>query len=103
MDVLKIDIEKNEWPCLRQMLVNGSLADVSQLVFEIHTHEMDRRASTARDFAWMHDLLLDIERAGFRRFHYHENPFGKYVSVRTGMQRSCCHELGYINLRLLAE
>ena len=83
------------------MVANGSLDDVKQLVFEAHTHEMYNEISTVRDFELMYNLLLDLEELGFKKFRHHENPWGKYTSVRTGKQRSCCHELSYANINFL--
>ena len=105
IDVLKIDIEYNEWSCFRTMFKEGVLRHVRQLVFEIHTSEIYtiKRASTTEDFKMMSDVLLEIEKLGFRRFYYHYNPFGKYLSVRSGKQRTCCYELSYVNINFLKE
>ena len=103
IDVLKIDIEYNEWSCFRTMLKEGVLRNIRQLVFEIHTSEIYtiKRPSSVQDFHDMAETLLEMERMGFRRFHYHYNPYGKYLSTRSGKQRTCCYELSYVNIKLL--
>ena len=97
IDVLKFDIERSEWFSLCAMFNEGMLHNVRQLVFEIHI----RRKSLLQDFYDMAEILLEIERIGFRRFHYHRNPAGRYYSKLTGIERSCCFELFYINTNFL--
>ena len=107
IDVLKFDIEFNEWSCLCTMFSEGVLHNVRQLVFEIHTPEVRiiSHRSCLQDLHDMAEMLLEIERIGFRRFHYHPNiwPDSNYRSVRTGKQRSCCYELFYINTNFLKD
>ena len=83
------------------MINEGALDRVRQFVFEIHTNEVNGKPSSVQDFYDMAEILLEIEKIGFRRFHYHYNKFGKYRSVRTGIQRTCCYELYYININFL--
>ena len=103
IDVLKIDIDYAEWTCLRQMLSDGALLRVKQLIVEIHTSEVStvRRPTSRQEFVDMYQTLAALERAGFRRYHYHYNPLGTYTSVRTGKTRTCCYELNYINIHFL--
>lgn len=105
IDVLKIDIEYSEWESLRNMMSTRTLANVKQLIFELHTAEVERihRTSTKEDFADMYAVLRGLELAGFRRFHYHYNPLGRYTSAQTGKTRTCCYELYYVNIRFLSQ
>ena len=99
IDVLKFDIEYSELSCLCSMFNEGVLYNVRQLVFEIHiTHR-----SSVQDFHDISEILLEIERIGFRRFHYHQNPAHSYRSVYTGKRRTCCSELYYINTNFLQD
>jgi len=103
IDVLKIDIDYAEWSCLPQMLSDGSLLRVKQLIIEIHTSEVSAvsRPSSREDFVNMYEKLAALELAGFRRYHFHYNPLGTYTSVRTGKTRTCCYELNYVNIHFL--
>jgi len=103
IDVLKIDIDYAEWSCLPQMLSDGSLQRVKQLIIEIHTSEVSSvsRPTSREDFVSMYEKLVSLELAGFRRYHFHYNPMGTYTSVRTGKTRTCCYELNYINIHFL--
>ena len=99
IDVLKIDIESSEWYSFCAMFNEGVLHNVRQLVFEIHI----KRQSSVQDYHDMAEILSEIERIGFRRFHYHRNPSGRYRSVHTGKMRSCCYELFYIDINFLQD
>ena len=103
MDILKIDIDYNEWDALRNVIRDGSLRRVRQLVLEVHTPEIHviNRPSIADDFIDMYNILLELEKIGFRRYHHHVNPTGIYTSLRSGKSRSCCYDLSYINIRYL--
>ena len=101
--MLKIDIDYAEWTCFRAMLADGSLRGVKQLIFEIHTSEVQTvlRPTTAQEFYEMYGTLQALEHAGFRRYNVHVNPLGQYTSSRTGKTRSCCYELYYVNIHFL--
>jgi len=96
-------VDYAEWSCLRQMVTDGSLRLVKQLIIEIHTSEVLTvgRPTSRQEFVNMYDMLAALERAGFRRYHCHYNPQGTYNSVRTGKTRTCCYELSYINIHFL--
>ena len=85
------------------MLKEQSLKNVKQFVFEIHTSEVYtiNRPSHKENFLEWYNVLLGLEKHGFRRYHHHFNPNGQYTSVRTGRDRTCCYELYYINIRFL--
>ena len=105
IDFLKIDIEYNEWTSFKTILTEKALNNVKQLAFEIHTAEvaMIHRASTKEDFVNWYHILLGIEKQGFRRYQFHYNPFGRYDSVRSGRERTCCYELYYVNVKYLSD
>ena len=46
-------------------------------------------------------ILQAIEDLGFRKFSSHQNPWGRYTSVFTGLSRSCCMEIVYVNMNFL--
>jgi hypothetical protein len=103
IDYMKIDIEYSEWNSFEAVLKDGNILPyIKQLVFEIHTNELPGLRgikSSVADFRRYHGILRGIEEAGFKRWRHHYNPWGKYLSRRTGMQRTCCYELFYINSR----
>jgi len=103
IDVVKMDIDYNEWSCIQTMVTDGSLDNVKQLIFEIHTKEVEtvQRPTSKQDFLDMYESLLALEHVGFRRYNYHYNTLGQYTSIRTGKTRSCCYELYYVNILFL--
>ena len=103
IDVLKLDIESNEWSCIKTMVREGVMTSVRQLVFEMHTPEvfMVGRQSSREDYADMYATLHLLEEHGFRRFHIHYNHMGQFISTRSGKHRTCCYEISYININFL--
>ncbi len=101
IDYLKIDIEFNEWECFREMLENRTLQNVKQLGFEIHTSNLVGNPGTKQYFYYWYGILRGLEEIGFRKYHYHVNPYGVYESSWTGKSQSCCYELYYINLHFI--
>ena len=93
---LKIDIEGWEKPALEQIVTTNVLQNVMQLVFEIHLFWYDILG--VYDFF---SILFEVEQLGFRRYHYHRNPDCVRVSQNTGLNRSMCHELFYVNVNFL--
>ncbi|KAL5020382.1 hypothetical protein ScPMuIL_003274 [Solemya velum] len=103
IDYLKFDVEYYEWDCLQSMIWDQSIRNVKQLAFEIHTVEyfkQDMHASK-QDYMRMFKLLTQLELMNFKRFNYRKNPFGEFRSTVTGVKRSCCYELFYINMNLV--
>ena len=103
IDYLKIDIEYNEWAALEVILQQNSLKNVKQFAIETHTAELHRKVTTAFEFLRYYNVLLGLEKQGFRRYHYHFNPYGRYTSKRSGKDRSCCYELYYVNINFLKD
>lgn len=81
IDILKMDVESAEWPSFEAMFEENSLRNVKQLSFEIHLEE---------DFKRYFDILLYIEKLGFRKYLMNKN-------------RRCkrCFEIYYINMIFL--
>ncbi|GFR99375.1 hypothetical protein ElyMa_002791600 [Elysia marginata] len=130
VDYLKMDIEFSEWAVLEEALRDeGTLRYIKQLGFEIHTPDLftiyrDQVAAAKdvdslgplslsdvggpdtdprRTFVHMFEALNRLEILGFRKFNYRKNLFGSYKSNITGLERSCCYELHYINLHFLSD
>ena len=85
LDVLKIDIESDEWKCLPQMLSNGILQKyVKQLDIEFH---VGREPSVLRR---QYGIVLWLDKQGFKITTMHKNMF-------------CwnCFEASYVNTNLI--
>ena len=96
IDILKVDVEYNEWGALKKMLEEKALDRVKQFVFEIHTSEVLKRKSSLDDLVRYSFVLHQLELLGFRKWHWHLNKFGQFRG-RNFSKMSCCYELSYIN------
>ncbi|XP_046350287.1 uncharacterized protein LOC124131221 [Haliotis rufescens] len=106
INYVKFDIEYSEWKVIESMLADGSLKNVKQIGFEMHSRELFKVSlidlpTGAEDFVRMYGILRKLEKHNFRKFNYRKNPFGEYKSLHTKKLRSCCYELHYVNLNLL--
>ncbi|XP_055357236.1 uncharacterized protein LOC129602254 isoform X2 [Paramacrobiotus metropolitanus] len=71
--VLKMDVEGAEWMFLNATNISHRLAEVDQLVLEIHT---PRYADWRKGVKWRSLLLHNIEKNGFVLFNSRINPLG---------------------------
>ena len=97
IDILKIDIERSEWPALVDILESGELKQVRQFLVEFHTEL--RFPSTVPTYRKRLSILAKIEELGFRRLYSHMNPLGltrqnEYPSIRTS-----AYEVYYVNTK----
>ena len=81
-----MDIESDEWKCLRHMLAEGTLrSHVRQLDVEYHVI-----INTPESLRQYYSIARWLERQGFRIFHSRRNPYC-----------SECWEMSYINTNLV--
>ena len=107
IDYLKMDVEFSEWPALYDMIRTGLLQNVRQLVMEIHTPEMDIHTrpdhqctwSTTETLAFMMRNLIDLKNLGFSLFYSRTNYRTSFRSVISGLERYCCYDLHFVNLK----
>ena len=89
------------------LISDGSLNNVKQMMFEIHTPEVEvkgvNRTSTKQDYYDMWAPLQQLQQLGFRQFHHHMNPFGMFNSSITGQLRTCCYEMYLLNVNFLKQ
>lgn len=98
IDYLKIDIEYFEWEALEAALKDGSLGNVKQLGFEIHTDELFNRTTSVANYERFLKIFKDLRDAGFYKWHAHLNPLSAVVASNiTNKKVMCCYELIYIN------
>ena len=100
LEMWKFDIEKSDLEVLNQVVRSGILRQVKQVAFELHMQTL--RSVGAGLFQWTYEILLELERQGFRKFRSHQNWHGKSVNSRSGRSDGgCCFEVYYINLKFL--
>ncbi len=106
LDILKLDVEGSEWSSLRQAIDDGSLRSIKQLIVEIHSPRLrqGRQVMTKQDYADIFQILIDLERLGFRKYLYHADKyccggFADLTPVSVAKKLICCYELFYVNRR----
>lgn len=76
VDVLKADMESAEWKILENLILEGVLASVGQLLLEVHLHwaGFEVPGDEPSVVRYWFSLLRELERAGFRLFYVHDDP-----------------------------
>ncbi|XP_061785864.1 probable methyltransferase-like protein 24 isoform X1 [Nerophis lumbriciformis] len=71
MDVLKADMESAEWKILENLILEGVLDSVGQLLIELHLHwaGFEVAGDDPSVVRYWFSLLKELERANFRLFH----------------------------------
>ena len=100
----KFDIEYWEFESLNQVIRSGVLRQVKQLAFELHMPIFQRRGISALLYQTTYEMLLELERQGFRKFRCDINKTHNYTNTRTARRSpGCCFEMYYINLRFMKQ
>ncbi|XP_071019602.1 probable methyltransferase-like protein 24 [Oncorhynchus clarkii lewisi] len=100
VDVLKVDMESAEWKILENLVLEGVLSSVGQLLLEVHLHwagfEVDGDDPSVVRY-WF-SLLKELERAHFRLFRYHNDPAKPRLFLhRNFLNASSAYTLGWVN------
>ena len=100
MDVLKADMESAEWKILENLVLEGVLDSVGQLLLEVHLHWAGFEVG-GRDPAvvrYWFSLLRELHRAGFRLFRCHSDPAKSHVFLHKNvLNASSTYTLGFVN------
>ncbi|KAL7641169.1 UNVERIFIED_CONTAM: hypothetical protein RMT77_008307 [Armadillidium vulgare] len=98
INVLKIDIEGDEWEALDYMLKGSLLASVGQIAIEVHDiFEKDKKISEALYRSKLR-ILLKLEGEGFRRVRYEDNKACALVTDEFGIKHCHAGELLLVNI-----
>lgn len=100
IDYLKIDVEYSEWSSLEAILNSTVLSKVKQFGLETHTREVTKKTSSVADLVYYTGLLRRLQDAGFYRWYWHFNNFGKFVSKNSQRQLTCCFEMVFLNVNI---
>ena len=107
---MKLDIERAEWPFLRDTVLRdegSQLSMVHQLLIELHTPRyVQQTALSAADLAEMIFYVRRLHQLGFRLFRSvrSNNCCGHFAAMMpAGVPERCCVEAFYINTRLSAD
>lgn len=104
VDVLKADMESAEWKILENMILEGVLASVGQLLLEVHLHwaGFEVPGDEPSVVRYWFSLLRELERAGFRLFHVYSDPKKPQVFLhRDDFNASSAYSLSWVNIERL--
>lgn len=100
VDVLKADMESAEWKILENMILEGVLASVGQLLLELHLHwaGFEVPGDEPSVVRYWFSLLREVERAGFRLFHVYRDPNKPQLFLhRQDFNASSAYTLSWVN------
>lgn len=100
VDVLKADMESAEWKILENLILEGVLASVGQLLLEVHLHwaGFEVPGDEPSVVRYWFSLLRELERAGFRLFHVYSDPNKARVFLHKEVfNASSAYALSWVN------
>ncbi|OCT80382.1 methyltransferase-like protein 24 [Xenopus laevis] len=102
IDVLKADMESAEWKILENLILEGVVEQIGQLVFEIHLHwpgfEVSGNDSTV--VRYWYSLFKELERKDFKLFYSYKDLSKPQMFLKKEMfNASSCYILSWVNTR----
>lgn len=102
VDVLKADVESAEWKILENLVLEGVLDSVGQLLLELHLHwaGFEVAGDDPSVVRYWFSLLKELEHAGFHLFHAHSNPNKPRLFLHKSiLNASSAYTLSWVNTR----
>uniref|UniRef100_A0A667ZJZ2 Methyltransferase like 24 n=1 Tax=Myripristis murdjan TaxID=586833 RepID=A0A667ZJZ2_9TELE len=100
VDVLKADMESAEWKILENLILEGVLDSVGQLLLELHLHwaGFEVGGDDPSVVRYWFSLLKELEHANFRLFRFHSDPAKPRLFLHKNvLNASSAYTLGWIN------
>ncbi|XP_041661492.1 methyltransferase-like protein 24 [Cheilinus undulatus] len=100
VDVLKADMESAEWKILENLLLEGVLDSVGQLLLELHLHwaGFEVGGDDPSVVRYWFSLLKELERGNFRLFHVHSDPAKPHLFLHKNIfNASSAYTLSWVN------
>ncbi|KAM3861554.1 putative methyltransferase-like protein 24 [Diretmus argenteus] len=100
VDVLKADMESAEWKILENLVLEGVLDSVGQLLLELHLHwaGFEVGGDDPSVVRYWFSLLKELEHAHFRLFRFHSDPAKPHLFLHKNvLNASSAYTLGWIN------
>ncbi|XP_061668488.1 probable methyltransferase-like protein 24 isoform X2 [Syngnathoides biaculeatus] len=106
VDVLKADMESAEWKILENLILEGVLDSVGQLLLEVHLHwaGFEVAGDDPSVVRYWFSLLKELEMADFRLFRVHGDPARPRVFLRKNVPNaSGAYTFAWVNTRRTVE
>ncbi|XP_073348972.1 probable methyltransferase-like protein 24 [Pagrus major] len=100
VDVLKADMESAEWKILENLVLEGVLDSVGQLLLEVHLHwaGFEVGGDDPSVVRYWFSLLKELEHANFRLFHVHSDPAKPRLFLHKNvLNASSAYTLSWVN------
>ncbi|XP_038582532.1 methyltransferase-like protein 24 isoform X2 [Micropterus salmoides] len=100
VDVLKADMESAEWKILENLVLEGVLDSVGQLLLELHLHwaGFEVGGDDPSVVRYWFSLLKELEHASFRLFHVHSDPAKPRLFLHKNvLNASSAYTLSWVN------
>ncbi|XP_037541080.1 methyltransferase-like protein 24 [Nematolebias whitei] len=100
VDVLKVDMESAEWKILENLVLEGVLDSVGQLLLELHLHwaGFEVGGDDPSVVRYWFSLLKELERANFYLFRIHSDPAKPRRFLHKNLlNASSAYTLSYVN------
>ncbi|XP_076001969.1 putative methyltransferase-like protein 24 [Genypterus blacodes] len=100
VDVLKADMESAEWKILENLILEGVLDSVGQMLLEIHLHwaGFEVGGDDPSVVRYWFSLLKELERAHFRLFRVRSDPSKPRLFLHKNvLNASSAYTLGWVN------
>ncbi|XP_041815134.1 methyltransferase-like protein 24 [Chelmon rostratus] len=100
VDVLKADMESAEWKILENLILEGVLDSVGQLLLEVHLHwaGFEVGGDDPSVVRYWFSLLKELERANLRLFHVHSDPAKPHLFLHKNvLNASSAYTLSWVN------
>lgn len=102
IDVVKMDVERAEWPSLANMIKEKQLNNVRQVLVEFHHAPAEERQKPNGMMGWL-AVLRSLQQAGFRRFLTHKNHVCASAALAYPVMRTLCYEMHFVNINFKRE
>ncbi|XP_063408893.1 probable methyltransferase-like protein 24 [Mytilus trossulus] len=100
LTAVKLDVEEWEMLALPNMISDGTLKSVKQLLIEFHI-TMRPEPDKQRYIRGL-NILIDLYEQGFRIFWTKRNLFCRFTSLEEDIERTGCHELSFVNINTVS-
>ncbi|CAM9137983.1 unnamed protein product, partial [Lampetra planeri] len=100
VDVQKADMESAEWKILENVVLEGVLDSVGQLLMEVHLHwpGFEVGGDDPSVVRYWFSLLKELENANFRLFHVYTDPDKPRIFLHKNvLNASSAYTLGWVN------